>query len=173
MNRGGEPAKIAFGLLKLTVPFRGLLARHHPLTNRTRGNRAACQSKSSALLWKGAVAVSDPVSDWFDPSIAHQVRCSSSRIISLAIPAACNYRAITFLPEDQGGAPSRPKNVWLMLKSNSACHPRVAGPANFGQVLQRRPSHRWPPPWRRPSSGQSNPRVNRLLGDFIEKMFGA
>jgi hypothetical protein len=39
--------------------FRGLLARHHPLTNRTRGNRAACQSKSAALLWKGAVAVSD------------------------------------------------------------------------------------------------------------------
>src|SRR6185436_19656074 len=43
--------------------FRGLLAQHHPLTNRTRGNRAACQSKSSALLWKGAVAVSDPQVD--------------------------------------------------------------------------------------------------------------
>jgi len=47
-----------------TLPcFRGLLARHHPLTNRTRGNRAACQSKSSALLWKGAVAVSDRSAD--------------------------------------------------------------------------------------------------------------
>ena len=47
-----------------TLPcFRGLLAQHHPLTNRTRGNRAACQSKSSALLWKGAVAVSDRSAD--------------------------------------------------------------------------------------------------------------
>ena len=37
--------------------FRGLLARHHPLTNRTRGNRAACQSKSSALLWNEGARV--------------------------------------------------------------------------------------------------------------------
>ena len=47
-----------------TSLFRGLLARHHPLTNRTRGNRAACQSKS-ALLWKGAVAVSDRPADTY------------------------------------------------------------------------------------------------------------
>ena len=30
MNRGGEPAKIALGLLKLTVPFEGLCKHRFP-----------------------------------------------------------------------------------------------------------------------------------------------
>ena len=91
-----------------------------------------------------------PVStDWFNPSIAHQHYRSSTMVTSLAIHAACNYRAITFgaTATAYGRCANRPNQCTtdtplLSDCSNSTRRITLPGTDVFSVIPHPDPSHR-------------------------------